>query len=411
LNRRGTDTMETGMGLLSDGGGYRGASPARRPAAAFAEARSIYPGAEPPEPRDHQQRPADQLPARSHYRPKASLTRRPLADFAAGRCVHSQAEPPDRYDDHQRSADEAPARTNHRSASLALPSRLRGVRLRRGAALAGAASAAAAKVDQRVPIPDPTAGAFFDVDNTLMRGASIYHFARGLAARKMFGPRDLAEMAWKQVYFRVRGAENPEHIEAAREAALAFVAGHKVADIVALCEEIYDEVMADRIWEGTRELAQRHLEAGQRVWLVTATPVELASIIARRLGLTGALGTVAESVDGVYTGRLVGGLLHGPAKAAAIEALAAREGLDLARCSAYSDSVNDLPMLRLVGHPAAVNPDAALRAEARASNWPVHDFRSGRKATLAALPVAAGAGALAGGIAAGLALRRRYIRG
>ena len=410
MNRRGTDTMETGMGLLSDGGGYRGASPARRPAAAFAEARSIYPGAEPPEPRDHQQRPADQLPARSHYRPKASLTRRPLADLAAGRCVHSQAEPPDRYDDHQRSADEPPARTNHRSASLALPSRLRGVRLRRGAALAGAASAAAAKVDQRVPIPDPTAGAFFDVDNTLMRGASIYHFARGLAARKMFGPRDLAEMAWKQVYFRVRGAENPEHIEAAREAALAFVAGHKVADIVALCEEIYDEVMADRIWEGTRELAQRHLEAGQRVWLVTATPVELASIIARRLGLTGALGTVAESVDGVYTGRLVGGLLHGPAKAAAIRALAVREGLDLSRCAAYSDSANDIPMLELVGHPAAVNPDADLRAQARARNWPVHDFRSGRKVTLIALPAAAGAGAIAGGVAAGVALRRRTRR-
>src|SRR5215467_5075482 len=270
-------------------------------------------------------------------------------------------------------------------------------------AVAGAASAAAAEVEHPPPIPDPSAGAFFDVDNTLMRGASIYHFARGLAARKMFGPRDLAEMAWKQVYFRVRGAENPDHIDAAREAALAFVAGHKVSDIVALCEEIYDEAMANRIWEGTRELAQRHLEAGQRVWLVTATPVELASIIARRLGFTGALGTVAESVDGVYTGRLVGGLLHGEAKVAAIEALALREGLDLSRCAAYSDSANDIPMLELVGHPAAVNPDSRLRAQA----WPVHDFRSGRRATLIALPIAAGAGAVAGGIAAGIALQRR----
>ena len=101
--------------------------------------------------------------------------------------------------------------------------------------------------------------------------------------------------------------------------------------------------------------------------------------------------------DGVYTGRLVGGLLHGEAKAAAIRALAAREGLDLARCSAYSDSANDLPMLRLVGQPAVVNPDAELRAEARRNGWPVHDFRSGRKATLIALPAAAGAGAVAGG--------------
>jgi HAD superfamily hydrolase (TIGR01490 family) len=280
------------------------------------------------------------------------------------------------------------------------------------AALAGAASAAAAKVESSPPpIPDPAAGAFFDVDNTLMRGASIYYFARGLAARKMFGPMDLARMAWGQACYRMRGAENADHIDAAREAALAFVAGHRVDDIVSLCEEIYDDTMADRIWEGTRELAQRHLEAGQRVWLVTASPVELAGIIASRLGLTGALGTVAESIDGVYTGRLVGGLLHGEAKAAAVEALAAREGLDLARCSAYSDSANDLPMLRLVGHPTVVNPDAELRAEARANQWPVHDFRSGRKATLIALPTAAGAGAVAGGIVAGLALRRRHAAG
>jgi HAD superfamily hydrolase (TIGR01490 family) len=273
--------------------------------------------------------------------------------------------------------------------------------------LAGEASAAVAEVDQPAPVPDPAAAAFFDVDNTLMRGASIYHFARGLAARGMFGPRDLARLTWGQLAFRMRGTENSDHIDAAREAALAFVAGHKVADIVRLGEEIYDDTMADRIWEGTRELTQRHLQAGQRVWLVTATPVELANILARRLGLTGALGTVSESADGVYTGKLVGGLLHGKAKAAAVRALARREGLDLSRSSAYSDSFNDMPLLQLVGHPNVVNPDAELLAEARRRNWPVHDFRSGRRATLIALPVAAGAGAVAGGAAAALAMRRR----
>ena len=282
---------------------------------------------------------------------------------------------------------------------------------REQAELAGAASAALATVVQLPPREDPTAGAFFDVDNTLIRGASIYYFARGLAARDMFGPRDLARVAWGQVYFRLRGAENSEHINALRQAALTFVAGHKVTDIISLSEEIFDETMADRVWEGTRELAQGHLRAGQRVWLVTATPVELATVISQRLGLTGALGTVAESVDGVYTGRLVGGLLHGAAKAAAVASLAEREGLDLSRCSAYSDSSNDLPMLQLVGHPNAVNPDTELRAEARRRGWPVHDFRSGRKVTLVALPTAAGVGAVAGGIAAGLALRRKHQRG
>jgi HAD superfamily hydrolase (TIGR01490 family) len=274
--------------------------------------------------------------------------------------------------------------------------------------LAGEASAAVAAAEPPAAhVADPKAAAFFDVDNTLMRGASIYHFARGLAARGMFGPRDLIRLTLGQVAFRMRGQENADHIDAAREAALAFVTGHRVADIVRLSEEIYDDTMADRIWEGTRELTQRHLQAGQRVWLVTATPVELANVLARRLGLTGALGTVSESADGVYTGRLVGGLLHGQAKAAAVEALARREGLDLARSSAYSDSANDLPMLQLVGHPNVVNPDAELLAEARRRNWPVHDFRSGRKATMIALPVAAGAGAVAGSVAAAVALRRR----
>jgi HAD superfamily hydrolase (TIGR01490 family) len=256
-------------------------------------------------------------------------------------------------------------------------------------------------------MPDPTAAAFFDVDNTLLRGASIYHFARGLAARRLFGPTDLARITLSQVTFRLRGFEDPGHIDAAREAALAFVAGHRVDDIVSLGEQIYDDTIADRIWAGTRDLTRRHLLAGQRVWLVTATPVELATILANRLGLTGALGTVAETADGVYTGRLVGGLLHGPAKATAIVSLASREGLDLSRCSAYSDSANDLPMLELVGHPNVVNPDAELLRAARGRGWPVYEFRSARKATLVALPVAAGAGAVAGGMAAGLALRRR----
>src|SRR4051794_28696442 len=280
------------------------------------------------------------------------------------------------------------------------------------AAMAGAASAAAAEVEASLVVPaDPSAAAFFDVDNTMMQGASIYHFARGLAARDFFTWRDLAQFAWKQVAFRIKGVEDPAHMEEAKEAALAFVAGHEVDEVVRLGEEIYDELMAGRIWSGSRALAQLHLDAGQRVWLVTAAPAELASLIARRLVLTGALGTVAESRDGVYTGRLVGEPLHGPAKAEAIRALAEREGLDLSRCAAYSDSINDLPMLSLVGHPVAVNPDAQLRREARAHGWEIRDFRTGRKAARVGVPAAAGAGAVAGGIAVGLAVHRRRNAG
>jgi HAD superfamily hydrolase (TIGR01490 family) len=273
--------------------------------------------------------------------------------------------------------------------------------------LAGAASAAAADVEAPPAVqPDPTAAAFFDVDNTMMMGASLFWFARGLAARKYFTTRDLARFVWQQAKFRVAGNESADDMHTIRDNALAFVAGRPVDEIVQAGEEIYDELMADRIWSGTRVLAQKHLDAGQRVWLVTATPVELASIIAKRLGLTGALGTVAEVVDGTYTGRLVGELMHGEAKAEAVRALAEREGLDLSRCTAYSDSSNDLPMLCEVGTAVAVNPDTELRAIARSRGWSVRDFRTGRKAAKIGVPTVAAA-ALSGGLVGGaIALRR-----
>jgi HAD superfamily hydrolase (TIGR01490 family) len=288
---------------------------------------------------------------------------------------------------------------------------------RRGKARAGAQSTklvdpvagwAAAEVEAALTVPaDPTAAAFFDVDNTMMQGASIYYLARGLAARKYFTTGDLVRFGLQQLKFRLLASENAGDVSSARDAALAFVADWRVDDLERLSEEIFDELMAERIWSGTRALAQLHLDAGQRVWLVTAAPVELGRVIARRLGLTGAVGTVAEVRDGRYTGRLVGELMHGPAKAEAIRALAAVEGLDLSRCSAYSDSVNDIPMLSVVGHAVAVNPDSALRAEARRRGWEIRDFRTGRKAAKVAVPAAMGTAAAVGALVAGVALARR----
>ncbi|MEV5376779.1 HAD-IB family hydrolase [Streptosporangium nondiastaticum] len=255
-------------------------------------------------------------------------------------------------------------------------------------------------------VGDVQAAAFFDLDNTVMQGASLFHFGRGLYKRRFFQKRELARFAWQQVWFRLAG-EDAEHMQDARDSALSIVKGHRVSELMTIGEEIYDEYMAERIWPGTRALAQAHLDAGQKVWLVTAAPVEAATIIARRLGLTGALGTVAESIGGVYTGKLVGEPLHGPAKAEAVRALAAAEGLELDRCAAYSDSANDIPMLSLVGHPYAVNPDGRLRKHAREHGWRLRDYRTGRKAAKVGIPAAAGVGALAGGAAAAIALHRR----
>ncbi|MDX3098884.1 HAD-IB family hydrolase [Streptomyces sp. ME01-24h] len=283
-----------------------------------------------------------------------------------------------------------------------------------GEAAAEAALAApapsAGKEDGAPPFPvagDPHAAAFFDLDNTVMQGAAIFHFGRGLYKRKFFRSRDLARFAWQQAYFRIAGSEDPEHMREVRDSALSIIKGHRVEELMSIGEEIYDEYMADKIWPGTRALAQAHLDAGQRVWLVTAAPVETATIIARRLGLTGALGTVAEHVDGRYTGRLVGEPLHGPSKAEAVKALAGAEGLELSRCAAYSDSSNDIPMLSLVGHPYAINPDTRLRKHAREMGWRLRDYRTGRKAAKIGIPAAAGVGAVAGGAAAAMALQRR----
>ncbi|MFN8156449.1 MAG: HAD-IB family hydrolase [Candidatus Nanopelagicales bacterium] len=275
----------------------------------------------------------------------------------------------------------------------------------RASQVAGEASAAAADVEPpRAIEPDLTGAAFFDVDNTVMRGASIFHLARGLARRNFFTAREVGDFAWKQAKFVVNGSEDLEDMASATEAGLAFVKGKRVDDVVALGEEIFDELMARKLWPGTLALAQGHLDRGQRVWLVTATPVELASIIASKLGLTGALGTVSEIQDGVYTGRLVGAPLHGKAKAEAVRALAEREGLDLVRCTAYSDSANDVPMLSVVGRAVAVNPDGTLRKHARAVGWEIHDYRRARMNQRYYVPaMVAGAAGLGIGIGLGIA--------
>jgi HAD superfamily hydrolase (TIGR01490 family) len=256
------------------------------------------------------------------------------------------------------------------------------------------------------PPVDLTAAAFFDVDNTLVQGSSLVHFGRGLAARKYFTYRDVFGFVYAQAKFQILGRENSNDVAAGRRKALAFIEGRPTAELMQLGEDVFDEIIADKIWEGTRALAQMHLDAGQQVWLVTATPYELAITIARRLGLTGALGTVAESVDGIFTGRLVGDILHGPGKAHAVRSLAIREGLNLKRCTAYSDSYNDVPLLSLVGTAVAINPDAALRDYARKRGWEIRDFRTARKAARIGVPSALALGA-AGGALAAVASRRQ----
>lgn len=217
--------------------------------------------------------------------------------------------------------------------------------------------------------------AFFDVDNTLVRGSTLYFLGRGMYQRGFFTKADISRFVVANLRFRMTGVEKQDVIERYQKAATDFVGGHKVEDILKLGEEIYDEFVSPKLWQGTYKIAHEHLNKGEDVWLVTAAPQDMANIIAHRLGFTGALGSKVIVRDGIYTGELDGKILHGSEKAAAITTLAHERGYQLSDCYSYSDSYNDLPLLNAVGNPSAINPDAILRIKALAEGWPIHDFR------------------------------------
>ncbi len=212
--------------------------------------------------------------------------------------------------------------------------------------------------------------AFFDVDNTLMRGASVYHLGRVAWQRGHLGWRDLSRFAWQQARFTSVG-ENHQHQLAVRDRALELIAGHSVVELEEIAVETYDKYLHALLHRTVVARALDHLERGDEVWLITATPEACARVIAERLGLTGAIGTRIASVDGVFTGALLGSVMHGSHKADAAGRLATEKDVQLADCWAYSDSRNDIPLLELVGHQQVVNPDAALARYATARGWPI----------------------------------------
>ena len=212
--------------------------------------------------------------------------------------------------------------------------------------------------------------AFFDVDNTLMRGTSLFQLGREAWQKKVITWRDIMPFVWHQRRFISKG-ENENHLKSAREKALGLSAGMKETDILTLAEGIWEHRIQGRLYPGTVELTQEHVRKGHEVWLVSATPWEIGDLIARKLGLTGAIGTRIRAVDGVYTGELDGEVMHHEHKAEAAKAMATKAGADLADSWAYSDSRNDIPLLELVGNPVVVNPDVILARHAHDRGWPV----------------------------------------
>lgn len=226
--------------------------------------------------------------------------------------------------------------------------------------------------------PSPKRAAFFDVDNTLIRGSTLYFLGRGMYQRGFFTKKDISRFVLANLRFKLTGKENPEELRRWQKAATDFIGGHKVDEIAAMGQEVYDEYVSPALWQGTIDIAQTHLSNDEEVWLVTAAPEDMANLISKRLGFTGAIGSKAAVKDGVYTGEMLGNLLHGKEKAIAIKDLAQQRGFELSDCYAYSDSHNDLPLLLAVGHPSSINPDAILRIRALRDKWPIHDFRRAR---------------------------------
>lgn len=123
-----------------------------------------------------------------------------------------------------------------------------------------------------------------------------------------------------------------------------------------------------------RALLEQHHAAGRETWIISASPIEIVEPLATALGMTGGIGTRGEVDNGVYTGRLDGPFCYGAGKAEAIALLATERNIDLANSWSYSDSMSDVPMMELVGHAVAVNPDSELSQLARRKGWPVVVF-------------------------------------
>src|SRR3954463_7720731 len=225
--------------------------------------------------------------------------------------------------------------------------------------------------------------AFFDLDKTLMEGSSALHFGRAAYKNGMVSRRQLAKDAWANIKFRLQGS-NDADTDALRQRILDSLAGQRVVDLQRLGPDVLAGILPLLYREMLAE-AHGHQDAGRPVYIVTAASQELADVLAHVLVLDGGIGMRSEVRDGVYTGKPAGPFTYREGKAVAIRELAEREGIDLSESYAYSDSESDLPMMRTVGHPVAVNPDRVLQRVAREEGWRIMRFdKLGRRLKWAA---------------------------
>ena len=240
--------------------------------------------------------------------------------------------------------------------------------------------------------------AFFDLDKTLMAGSSGVFFARAAYESGMITRTRLARDLYENLRFRLRGSTD-DRADAVRRRVGEMIAGVPVSQLQRLSPRVLAGVLP-RLYPQMLRVAYDHQDAGRRVYICTAASQEMADMMAHVLDFDVAVGSRSEIVDGRYTGRPGGPFAYREGKAQLMRELAAEQGIDLEASYAYSDSESDLPMLRAVGHPVAVNPDSALARLAREEGWEILRFDTlGRRLKVAAALIAftavggAGAGA------------------
>lgn len=216
------------------------------------------------------------------------------------------------------------------------------------------------------------AAAFFDLDKTILATSSSLAFARPFYREGLIRRSDVLRSAYAQFTYLVSGADH-DQMEQMRAYMSGLARGWDVEQVRRIVAETLDEIVDPTVYEEAVELIAEHHSAGRDVIIVSSSGTEVVEPIGERLGVDHAIGTQLAIEDGRYTGEILF-YAYGTGKADAMRALAAERGYDLSSSYAYSDSVTDLPMLESVGHPCAVNPDAALRKVATEREWPVRDF-------------------------------------
>ncbi|MGN6556876.1 MAG: HAD family hydrolase [Solirubrobacterales bacterium] len=250
----------------------------------------------------------------------------------------------------------------------------------------------------------PRAAAFFDLDKTLMAGSSGMQFARIAAKQGIVSRRLLASWGWEHFRYRLRGttdSRTAEVLKVARE----LITGVSARTIDRMGPEVMAAILP-RVYPQMLEEVYAHQDAGRPTFIVSAAGNGVVEQLAHVLGMDGGIGTRYEvDADGNFTGRLDGPFVYGEGKVDAMREFAASHRIELADSFAYSDSLSDLPMLRAVGNPVAVNPDPPLAEIARAEGWQVMRFeRLGRRLVALAVTLLA---TVAGFGASRVAARRR----